>query len=61
VLSVFYISYILAEIPSNILCKKIGPGWFIPTITLLFGVCSFGTAFVHNFSQACGVRFVLGE
>ncbi|WPH02756.1 Hypothetical protein R9X50_00562400 [Acrodontium crateriforme] len=60
VLSVFYISYILFEIPSNILCKKIGPGWFLPGLTLLFGISSLGTAFVHNFSQACGVRFVLG-
>ncbi|KAK4897219.1 hypothetical protein LTR27_005112 [Elasticomyces elasticus] len=60
VLSVFYVSYILFEIPSNIICKKVGPGWFIPTITLLFGICSIGTAFVHNRAQACGVRFVLG-
>ncbi|OQN95594.1 hypothetical protein B0A48_18299 [Cryoendolithus antarcticus] len=60
VLSCFYISYILFEIPANMLCKKIGPGWFIPGTTLLFGICSFGTAFVHNFSAMCGVRFVLG-
>jgi MFS family permease len=60
ILSVFYVSYIIFEIPSNILCKKIEPGWFIPAITLLFGICSFGTAFVHNRAQACGVRFLLG-
>ena len=28
-LSIFYISYILAEIPSGIACKWMGPGWFI--------------------------------
>ncbi|EMC98928.1 hypothetical protein BAUCODRAFT_64805 [Baudoinia panamericana UAMH 10762] len=60
ILSVFYISYVLFEIPSNILCKKMGPGLFIPTCTLLFGVCSFGTAFVHTRAQVCGVRFLLG-
>ncbi|KAK3116516.1 hypothetical protein LTR53_003060 [Teratosphaeriaceae sp. CCFEE 6253] len=60
VLSTFYVSYILFEIPSNVLCKKLGPGWFIPATTLLFGICSFGTAFVHNRAQACGVRFLLG-
>ncbi|KXL51326.1 hypothetical protein M433DRAFT_1761 [Acidomyces richmondensis BFW] len=60
VLSCFYISYILFEIPSNILCKKVGPGWFLPILTLLFGITSFGTAFVKNFSQACAVRFLLG-
>lgn len=60
VLSVFYISYILFEIPSNVLCKWIGPGWFLPTLSLCFGITSLGTAFVHTVPQACGVRFLLG-
>ena len=60
VLSVFYISYILFEIPSNMACKYFGPGWYIPATTLGFGLCSIFTAFVTNISQACGVRFVLG-
>ncbi|KAK3381731.1 major facilitator superfamily domain-containing protein [Podospora didyma] len=59
-LSVFYISYILFEIPSNIMCKWVGPGWFIPSITLGFGVMSLATAFVHNKAQASAVRFILG-
>ncbi|OJJ55533.1 hypothetical protein ASPSYDRAFT_48743 [Aspergillus sydowii CBS 593.65] len=59
-LSVFYISYIVFEIPSNIACKWMGPGWFLPAITLAFGICSVGTAFVHSFNSACGVRFLLG-
>ncbi|KAL2147517.1 hypothetical protein VTI28DRAFT_8772 [Corynascus sepedonium] len=59
-LSIFYISYILFEIPSNIACKWIGPGWFIPAISLGFGVVSLATAFVNNFAQAAGVRFLLG-
>ncbi|OLN82383.1 putative transporter C1002.16c-like protein 23 [Colletotrichum chlorophyti] len=59
-LSVFYISYILFEIPGNILCKHMGPGWFLPLTTLLFGACSVATAFVHDVPQIMGVRFVLG-
>ncbi|KAL0057868.1 hypothetical protein AAF712_015475 [Marasmius tenuissimus] len=60
VLTSFYISYIVFEIPCNILCKMIGPGWFIPMITLLFGAVSVATAFVDNMAQAAGVRFILG-
>jgi MFS family permease len=60
VLSIFYISYILFEIPSNVLCKWLGPGWFIPLTSLGFGICSVGTAFVTTIPQACGVRFLLG-
>ncbi|KAF1990707.1 putative MFS transporter [Aulographum hederae CBS 113979] len=59
-LSVFYISYIIFEIPANIACKWIGPGWFIPAISLGFGICSICTAFVDNFAEASGVRFLLG-
>ena len=60
IISIFYISYIIFEIPGNLLCKWIGPGWFIPMTTLLFGVASLGTAFVHTIHQAAGVRFLLG-
>lgn len=59
-LSIFYISYILFEIPANILCKWMGPGWFIPLTSLGFGISSIGTAFVNTEAQASGVRFVLG-
>ncbi|KAL2432200.1 putative transporter [Exophiala dermatitidis] len=60
VLSVFYVSYILFELPGNVACKYFGPGWFIPATALGFGICSLGTAFVHNKAAACGVRFLLG-
>ncbi|KAK2608743.1 hypothetical protein QQS21_002732 [Conoideocrella luteorostrata] len=59
-LSIFYISYIVFEIPCNMLCKWIGPGWFIPATTLGFGILTICTAFVTNFSTLCAVRFLLG-
>ncbi|OBT68281.1 hypothetical protein VE03_02370 [Pseudogymnoascus sp. 23342-1-I1] len=60
VLSIFYISYIVFEIPGTMACKWVGPGWFIPAISLGFGICSICTAFVTNIHSACGVRFLLG-
>ncbi|KAI8942329.1 hypothetical protein NX059_000408 [Plenodomus lindquistii] len=60
VLSIFYISYILFEVPSTVLCKVMGPGWFLPATTLGFGIVSVATAFVRTRAQACGVRFLLG-
>jgi sugar phosphate permease len=60
ILSVFYISYIIFEIPSNMCCKWMGPGWFIPIISLCFGIASIGTAFVHTKAAVSGVRFALG-
>lgn len=60
VLSVFYISYILFEIPSNIACKVIGPGYFIPAVSLGFGVVSLCTAYCNNAATLSAVRFLLG-
>ncbi|KAG5983252.1 hypothetical protein E4U55_000476 [Claviceps digitariae] len=59
-LSVFFISYIVFEIPCNTLCKYIGPGWFIPATTLGFGILTICNAFVTDFSTLCAVRFLLG-
>ncbi|OAL35015.1 hypothetical protein AYO20_05730 [Fonsecaea nubica] len=60
VLSTFYISYILFELPANMACKYFGPGWFLPATSLAFGIFSICTAFVHHIGAACGVRFLLG-
>ncbi|KAK7414197.1 hypothetical protein QQX98_006891 [Neonectria punicea] len=60
ILSVFYISYILFEIPATVTCKWIGPGWFLPITSLLFGGISIATAFVETQAAICGVRFLLG-
>ena len=42
------------------MCKWVGPGWFIPAISLGFGIMTVTFAFVRTFSAACGVRFLLG-
>lgn len=41
-------------------CKWLGPGWFLPGITLGFGVLTVCFAFVRNIHEACAVRFLLG-
>jgi MFS family permease len=41
-------------------CKWIGPGCYISTLSLGFGICSICTAFVQNIESASGVRFLLG-
>ncbi|KAK0113445.1 hypothetical protein ONS95_013703 [Cadophora gregata] len=60
VLSYFYISYIILEIPANTMCKMMGPGWFLPLCTVGFGLCSLCTAWVTGYSGAAAVRFFLG-
>ncbi|PHH74923.1 hypothetical protein CDD82_4712 [Ophiocordyceps australis] len=59
-ISLFYLSYIVFEIPGSLLCKAMGPGWFLPLTAMLFGLTSLASAFVHTMPQAMGVRFLLG-
>lgn len=59
-LSVFYISYIVFEIPSTITAKLVGPGKWIPFITFVFGLLSMCTGFVTTYGSAIAVRFLLG-
>jgi len=60
VVAIFYISYIIFEIPVNLLCKFMGPGWFIPLTTVIFGAVSVATGYVETIPQISGVRFLLG-
>ena len=60
VLSIFYISYALCEMPSVLLCKYVGPGWFLPLTTLFFGIVTIGTAFCETKGQIIACRFLLG-
>ncbi|KIX08038.1 uncharacterized protein Z518_02693 [Rhinocladiella mackenziei CBS 650.93] len=59
-LSVFYIIYLLVEVPSNILLKHIGPRFYIPALVAGFGIVSLCTAFVKNFAELCVARAFLG-
>lgn len=60
VTSIFYIIYMLVEIPSNILLKKIGPKWYLPLLVVGFGFVSMCTAFVQSFEGLLAARAMLG-
>lgn len=60
VLSMFFITYALCEIPSILLCKYIGPGYFLPLATLGFGIVTIGTAFCQTKGQLIACRILLG-
>ncbi|KAI1180779.1 major facilitator superfamily domain-containing protein [Nemania sp. FL0916] len=58
--SIFYVIYLLVEVPSNIILKRVGPRWYIPSLVFGFGVVSIATAFVQTYEQLVGVRVLLG-
>ncbi|WLS81029.1 MFS transporter [Erwinia pyri] len=56
----FYISYILFEIPSNVIMTKVGARRWIARIMITWGIVSTGMAFVHSANQLYVMRFLLG-
>ncbi|KAJ7105461.1 MFS general substrate transporter [Mycena crocata] len=58
-LTVFYIFYIVSDIPSNIALKRFGSMWLAGMVTV-FGIVSISTAFVHSYSGLITTRVFLG-
>ncbi|KAI1383817.1 MFS general substrate transporter [Hypoxylon trugodes] len=59
-LAVFYATYILSEIPSNLILKKLTPQIWLPCLTFFWGVCAMCLGFVQNFAGFAAVRALLG-
>ncbi|CCO27154.1 putative transporter C1039,04 [Rhizoctonia solani AG-1 IB] len=59
-LSIFYITYALSEVPSNLLLKRIGADKWIPILVTGFGLVCFCTTFIKNFAGFMVVRALLG-
>lgn len=60
VTSIFYIVYMVVEIPSNIVLKMIGPKYYLPILVVGFGFVSLCTAFVKSFEGLLAARAMLG-
>ena len=61
--TVTYIPYMAAELPSNLLLKKVGPKTMLPIMALLWGVVSTCQSQVNSYSGLLACRFFieLGE
>ncbi|KAK4108253.1 MFS general substrate transporter [Canariomyces notabilis] len=59
-LAAFYPLYIAAEIPSNLVLKKVTPRIWIALMTFLWGLICLCLGLVHNFHQFIALRTLLG-
>ena len=57
---IFFIGYLIFEVPSNVLMMRIGAKKTICRIMVLWGLISMGMAFVHTPMQFYIARFLLG-
>ncbi|OCK80432.1 retrograde regulation protein 2 [Lepidopterella palustris CBS 459.81] len=59
-LSLFFVSYSLAEPLTNVLLKRLRPSVFLPAIMVLWGIVMTTMGLVHDFSGLAAARFFLG-
>lgn len=59
-LSVFFITYLLVEIPSNHMLRWVGAKIWLPSLVFSWGVLTVFTAFMKNFETLIVVRLLLG-
>lgn len=59
-LTVFFVPYVLAEIPSNYFLKKFKPHVWLSGCMVLFGAITLSMGFVQNFGGLLTCRFLLG-
>lgn len=57
---IFSISYIVFEIPSNLILSKTRPSLYIPAIMIIWGTITCSMSAVHNLSGLLAIRFMLG-
>ncbi|KAL6792213.1 MFS general substrate transporter [Trichoderma sp. SZMC 28013] len=56
----YYISYILLEVPSNMVIKRFRPSLYLSTLMFCWGIINMCMGFVHSYSALIGLRFLLG-
>lgn len=59
-LTLFYVTYVLVEVPSNIVLKKMQPNRWIPLLVFLWGIVTILTCVVKDFKDLVIIRLFLG-
>ena len=56
----FFIGYVIVELPANLILKVTTPQFWLPTLTLLWGITSVIMGLCHNQGGIYAARFFLG-
>ncbi|KAH7049322.1 pantothenate transporter liz1 [Macrophomina phaseolina] len=59
-LVVFFVSYVVFEVPSNMILSRTRPSIFLPALMFLWGAVTCCMAVIHNYHQLVALRFVVG-
>lgn len=56
----FYVGYVLCEVPWVMAVKRFGANYVLATALVSWSIITLGTGFIHNYGQAIVVRILLG-
>ncbi|KAJ3568230.1 hypothetical protein NPX13_g6493 [Xylaria arbuscula] len=59
-LFVYFIPYILLEVPSNMIIKRVRPSWYLSGLMFCWGIVNMSMGFVKTYAQLVVLRFLLG-
>ncbi|KAL8652230.1 MAG: hypothetical protein Q9210_002808 [Variospora velana] len=59
-LTVFYIPYVLVDVPSNWVVKYFGANYYLPGLLIAWGIVGMCTGFVTDYNGLLACRFFLG-
>ncbi|KAI1812821.1 DNA-repair protein rad2 [Poronia punctata] len=58
--SILFVTYLVFEIPSNLVLKPFGPQRWLAFIAFVWGILALCTGFVRNFGELVALRVLLG-
>ncbi|WYZ46278.1 hypothetical protein EsH8_IX_000503 [Colletotrichum jinshuiense] len=59
-LVVFFVGYVVFEVPSNMVLARTRPSVYLPGIMSLWGAVTIGMAFTPNYKSLVGFRVIMG-
>jgi len=59
-LTIFFFSYAIFEVPSNVFLKRLRPSIWLSLLMLLWGIMMTVQGLVHNYGGLLGMRWMLG-
>ena len=57
---VFFVTYILMELPSTLILRRISAAIWLPMTVVIFGIITLGQGFVHSWGALLVCRLLLG-
>lgn len=60
VVLVFFITYVVGQVPATATVRKFGAKWFLSTLVLLWGATMIAFGFLHTWYQMTALRLLLG-